>query len=589
MGRWYTGAQVNTESGHARVYGNSTQENERMTTTQQIFNIIGGLGLFLLGMKVMSEGLQLAAGDRMRAILRTMTDNRIAGALTGVAITSLIQSSSATTLMLVSLVNAGLLTLTQSVGVIFGTNVGTTTTAWIVTLFGFKVKISSFALPAIGIGFMTRFVIKGRETHWAEVLMGFGLLFLGLHFLKEAVPAASASPAMHAWLVKHSASTVTGAVLALLTGTIVTAVLQSSSATTAVVLVMASSELVDFRTAMILFLGANIGTTATGLLGSVGTSLNARRAAVAHLLFNVIGAAGVLLLLGQFEKLIDALWPGSPYDDPESMLFHLAGFHTCFNLLNTLIFLPFVRPFAGLVCKLVPGTEEKPVHRHLRFIDTGLLATPALSVFSARQEIQRMIRLIAEMFDHTMGLFENGKQNGKAKIESVAAYVQEREQVVDMLEKEITDFLAHASRGSVSAKIAREIAGLITATSDLERVGDHCEALLKLLTRKHEAKLEFTENANREIAEIAAEVRAFLVLIQEHIYPRTDTNIMKRAGEIEAEINRMRWQMRDGHIRRLNEGTCEVAAGLIFLDMATRFEKIGDHAFNVAEVISGVR
>jgi len=552
---------------------------------QQAFYIIGGLGLFLFGMKVMSEGLQLVAGERMRVILRRMTGNRIAGSFTGFLITSIIQSSSATTVMLLSLVNAGLITLHQSMGVIFGANVGTTMTAWIVALFGFKIKISTFALPAIGLGFLIRYVTRGRGSHWGEVILGFGLLFLGLHFLKMAVPDAKISPEIHHWLSMYSASTLYGMLFALAASVIVTGIVQSSSATSAVVLIMASTGLVDFRTAMVLFLGANIGTTVTALIASIGANVNARRAAIAHLLFNVLGSLWVLVLLGPMEVFIDFLWPGSPYENRTTLLFHLTMFHTVFNLANTIIFLPFVPQFGSIVKKLVRGDTTGEVIQHLRFIDSHLLDTPVMGVASARLEIQRMIRLNAEMLEFTMSVFRDGKE----KLETVIQKVKERERVVDMLEKEITDFLAQISRGNVSSAMAREIAGLITATSDLERIGDHCETLLKLLARKKEEKLSFTENAEKEINKIAAEVQSFLELLDSHMAPKTGRNIMKVAGDIEKEINAMRAQMRDSHIRRLNESTCNVDAGLIFLDMVTSFEKIGDHSYNVAEVLSGLR
>ncbi len=557
-----------------------------MTATQQIFNIIGGLGLFLFGMKVMSEGLQLVAGDRMRAILARMTNNRIKGTITGISITAVIQSSSATTVMVVSLVNAGLITLTQSMGVIFGADIGTTMTAWIVTLFGFKIKIASFALPAIGGGFLIRLVTKGRGAYWGEVILGFGLLFLGLFFLKEAVPDAATSPEIHHWICKYNAHTLSGTLLALLVGTAVTAIVQSSSATTAIVLVMASSGLVDFRTSIVLFLGANIGTTTTALIASVGTNLNARRAAVAHFLFKSIGAAWALLLLTQLEQLVDFVWPGSPYTSNESLLFHLASFHTIFNTFNTIIFLIFVTPFVAFMQRIMPSSkEEDELHHRLKFIDSGLLQTPSLCIASARQEIQRMIHLVDEMFDLAIGLLEN--QNGKT--EAISKKIKEREKVVDALEKQITEFLSQVSRGNVSGDMAREIAGLITATSDIERIGDHCESLLRLLTRKIEGKHVFNQNANKEIIKIADEVKSFLALLDKHIFPKTKKNILKQSGDIEDEINRMRWHMRDGYIRRLKEDTIEVDAGLIFLDMVTSFEKIGDHAYNVSEVISGTR
>lgn len=551
--------------------------------------VAGGLGLFLFGMKVMSEALQRATGESFKNVLWRMTKNRFLGLLTGFGITSIIQSSSATTVMLVSFVNAGLIDLTQSVGIIFGANIGTTVTGWIVALLGFKVKITSFALPSIAIGFFMRFLKDEKFESWGEVILGFGMLFLGLDIMNSAVKDLRDSAAVMSFMSSIHATSVPKALLVVLIGTAVTMVVQSSSATVAMTMSLAVNGLIDFYTCCALILGENIGTTITAYLASLGASTAAKRAARVHMLFNIFGVCWAIVLFHwALVPLVDWIVPGNPFSQNIAersavIADHMAAFHTLFNVINSAIFLPFVGFLASAASWLVP--EKKDTHAdqvfHLKYIASPILSTPAININQARMETRHMISITLTMFDKVMDLFSKPSE----KLGEVVEEIQKLENNIDILEKEISEYLVRVSQGSISQEQSYEISMLLHAVNDCERIGDHCENLLKLIRRKYEMKLEFSERAVQEIIEISSKVREFLVLLHDNIL-KPNANIMPNASVIENRINELRKELRLEHIRRLNEGICDVSAGLVFIDMLTSFEKIGDHAFNVAEGIA---
>jgi len=558
-------------------------------TIFNIFQLFGGLGLFLYGMKIMSEALQKATGEGLRNILWKVTRNRFLGVLTGLGITSIIQSSSATTVMLVSFVNAGLIDLTQSVGIILGANIGTTVTGWIVALLGFKVKITGFALPAIAIGFFMRFLKSEKFEDWGEVILGFGVLFLGLDIMNSAVKDLRESASVMSFMAAIHASSIPSTILVVGIGTAVTMIVQSSSATVAMTMALAVNGLIDFTTCCALILGENIGTTITAYLASFGASTAAKRAARVHMLFNIFGVAWVLMIFHwAFVPFIDWLVPGNPFSaeaaERSSVIAdHMAAFHTAFNVTNALIFLPFVGFLANVATRLVPekkgaGSAEE---FHLKYIASPLLSTPAININQARLETRRMVGITIEMFDMVMDVFDKPEDKLGEKVEAI----QRKEGVIDLLEKEISEYLVKVSQESISQEQSSEISMLLHAVNDCERIGDHCENLLKLIRRKYDTKLQFSERAYEEIHEIAAKVREFLKLIYDSLM-RTNAGIMPTAEVLENRINELRKELRSRHIERLNEGACDVPSGLVFIDMLTSFEKIGDHAFNVAEGIA---
>ncbi len=557
-----------------------------------IVSIAGGLGLFLFGMKIMSESIQKASGDRLRKIISRATDNRFVGVIVGVTVTGVIQSSSATTVMLVSFVNAGLINLQQSIGVIFGANIGTTITGWIVAVFGFKVKIASFALPAVAVGFFFRFLKNEKLKYWGEVLLGFGILFLGLSFMSGAVRDLRGSEGVMNFMSSYSADTVFSSLIVILIGAGVTVLIQSSSATMAMTMTLAVNGLIDFPTSCALILGENIGTTITAYLASIGTSTNAKRCARAHFIFNTIGVIWVLIIFHKFFiNIIDWIVPGNPYapDIAERSIIiadHMAAFHTIFNLTNALIFLPFVNAIAWLATRIVPESKKAKAEEvyHLKYISTGFVSTPAINMNQARLEITRMTATVIEMFDMVMDVFENPG----TKLGSVVENIQMKENLVDLLEKEISEFLVKLSQHNISSDESHEISSMLHRVNELERIGDHCESLLKHLRRKYDSKLEFSEIAVHDIEEISGRVREFLELIFESVSSKP-SNILPKADVVENRIDELRNEAKKRHIKRLNKGLCDVNSGLLFIDMVNSFEKIGDHAYNIAEGISGIR
>ena len=555
-----------------------------MNVWKMLIEVMGGLGLFLYGMKVMSEGLQSVAGDELRTALKRITGNRISGVLTGIAVTGLIQSSSATTVMLVSFVNAGLINLSQSIGVIMGANIGTTVTAWLVALVGFKVKIAAFALPAIGVGFFLRFLGSDKLTYWGEVLVGFGILFLGLEFMKDAVEVMRDSEGVVDWMSRYRADSFGSFLMVLLVGTAVTMLVQSSSATMALTMALAVQGLMDFRTAAALILAQNIGTTITANLAAIGASAHAKRCARAHLLFNMIGVVLVMFVFSVVLRLVDTIVPGDVFSGNADIAVralpaHMAAFHTIFNVANTILLLPFVTGLAFLARLMVrEGEEEEP---HLKFIDTGLMGTPTIALSAARRELQRMAEVVIRMFDKVMKVI----QAPDTKLGPVVDEVHRSEQIVDMLDNEISSFLGHVAPETTSPEQGRDVYEMLSIANDLERIGDHCESLLKLARRRYDKNFELPSYTAKEITSIASRVRKFLELVKEKMgSPGTD--IMTDAEWLEEEIDEMRRRMRKDHAQRINNREADVLPGLLFLDMLTSFEKIGDHAYNIAESIS---
>jgi phosphate:Na+ symporter len=565
-----------------------------ISTTTQIF---GGLGLFLYGMKIMSEALQNASGEGLRNILWRATNNRFKGVITGFTITGIIQSSSATTVMLVSFVSAGLINLVQATGIILGANIGTTITGWIVALIGFKWDVKDFALPAIALGFFLRFLKNEKTKNWGEVLLGFGILFLGLAIMSEPVKGLRDSDAIMNFLSTYRAVGIFSTIMVVLTGSIITMIIQSSSATMSMTMILAVNGLIDFPTACALILGENIGTTITANIAAIGASVVAKRTAFVHMLFNVFGVIWVLSIMNiLFIPFVEWAIPGKIIDVnglspmPSQKILsvntnHMAAFHTFFNIFNMLIFLPFVNQLAKIAEKIIPErrTEEREEFR-LKYISTALLSTPALNLNQARLEIESMMDIVVEMFDKVMVVFNTPEEKLGDEVETILTM----ENHTDILEKEISTFLVKISQDNISEDQSQEISAMLQRVNELERIGDHCESILKLNRRRYDKNIEFSEGASKQIVEISGKVSEFLNLIQTNI-SRSSSNIISQADIIEDRINELRKEMRKEHVNRLSNQSCEVSSGLLFIDMLTSFEKIGDHAYNIAESISGLR
>jgi phosphate:Na+ symporter len=559
-----------------------------METQQLIFGLIGGIGLFFIGMRFMSEGLQKAAGDRMRRILETLTNNRVVAVFVGLAVTSIIQSSSATTVMTVSFVNAGLMSLNQAIGVVLGANIGTTVTAQIIAF-----KIHHYALPAIGIG--VGFRLFAKSPKWrsiGEVIMGFGMLFFGLSLMKDAM-----SPLKNSQMVKDVFVQFDGnPLLGVLVGTIFTVLMQSSSVTIGITMALASSGLLSFYGSIALILGDNIGTTVTAQLASIGTNTAAKRTAQAHTMFNVIGVCYILLLFPYFLKFVNWVTPGNPdllittadqvkrfgleLGDKPYIARHIAMAHTLFNVINTILFLPLLAVLARIATFMVPQkkTDEE---FHLVYLNTKFVDSPPMAIEQARNETVRMGKISLAMLNEVMEAFFNNDTKGLDQ-------VRKKEEIVDMLQREIISFLVRTSQGSLSPKDSQEINSIIHMADNIERIGDHAENLCNLVERKTRLKLPFTETATHDIREIYTANREFLEFVINGIQKR-NRRIMPEADAYEEVVNRLEDTMREGHIQRLNNGVCEVDSGLVFIDMLTNFEKIGDHTFNIAEAVVGIK
>lgn len=553
-----------------------------------IFGLLGGLGLFLFGMKIMSEGLQKVAGDRMRQILAALTNNRVIGMMVGLAVTTIIQSSSATTVMVVGFVNAGLMSLVQAIGVVLGANIGTTVTAQLIAF-----KITKFALPAIGIGAGLKLFSRSKKwVYIGEVLLGFGILFLGLSVMKEAFDPLKGSADFKDFVLLIGDNHLLGVLI----GTIMTIVVQSSTASIGITLALASNGLLTFESSVAIILGENIGTTITANLAAIGTNLAARRTALAHFLFNFIGVVYMLVLFPVLLQVITALTPGDPefvvqtqqqatsfgaaVGDKPFIARHIANAHTLFNIINVIIFLPLVSLLAKLTTYMIRGREEE-MEFHLQFIDNRVLNTPPIALGQARAETRRMGQICLEMADETLLFMMDGDEKRLPGLEK-------KENTVDILQKEITDFLVALSQMSITQETSREISSLMHMVNDLERVGDHCENLWQLGLRKKNQKITFSETANQEIRELGGKAREFLSFVIS-AFERRDLTIGAKSEYMENGIDEMEASLRNNHITRLNTGECGVLQGLIYIDMLHNFEKIGDHTFNLTKAILGAR
>jgi len=539
--------------------------------------ILGGLGIFLFGLRVMSNGLQKMAGNRLRAILAGLTKNRFASIGSGFLITCAVQSSSATTVLVVSFANAGLLSLYQAIGLVMGANIGTTLTAWLVALLGFKIKISAFALPIIGIGFPLSLINSKRSRQLSEVLVGFGLLFLGLKFLKDGVP--NLTPEQLAWLQNIEGYGFGSVLLFVLAGAVITVVVQSSSASTAMVLAMVAKGWVGLDLAAAMALGANIGTTVTAQLAAIGAERNAKRVAHFHTLFNVLG---VLLILPVMHPMLDVVTSLIPGDSKDTLVAtsRVAAFHTMFNIAITIVLVGFVRQLEQFVLWLVPIRDDEREGGHLQFLETGLMGTPELATVEARRALHQMSGVCSNMLEQLTEVINNPEK----KLGNVVDKIKREEQKTDDMEEEIIDFCSKLARSATSMKVGRDVARYLEMANDIERIGDHNMNLVLLAERRWEKKYKFGEQSQKELAEMLANVGQFLQNTRDALETSSNTGV-KDAKLLESKINKMRNDSRKSHAARMQAGEEDVREGLIFLDMMTNLEKIGDYCMNVNQSI----
>ncbi len=546
-----------------------------------IFGTVGGLGLFLFGMVLMSEGLKRVAGQKLKKVLESMTSNIFAGFLVGAGVTAVIQSSSATTVMVVGLVNAGLLTLKQAIGVIIGANVGTTATAWLVSLSGLKaLDITLYALPAVGLGFLFTLSGSRKRKGIGEILLGFGLLFLGIGFMKDAFGPLEESQRVQELFVSLGDKPM----LALLAGMGVTMLIQSSSASIAIVQLLAmgggfgTNWEAALNVAIPFVLGANIGTTITAQLAALQTNRNAKRAAWAHTMFNVFGCAITypFVYLGWYSVLVLAV---SPWElGPSTIAAIIAIAHSIFNIANSVIFLPLSSLLARVAVKLVPirasevGTVPVVLEKHL-------LDTPEIAIEQAKREIVRMAKTAKRAFRQSIdGIMEDDRK----KLGSV----KEIEDFIDSLQYEITSYLSALAGRELSEVISVKLPVFLHAVNDLERIGDHAVNIVEIARRKIDQKLTFSDSAMDEAKELRKNADEMLDNVIKALEDN-DSEAARAALVIERRLNREQVDFRRSHVQRMKDGICQPETGLIFIDLVDNVEKIGDHLTNIAQAAIG--
>ncbi len=546
--------------------------------------LIGSLALFLYGMKIMSEGLQKFAGDSLRRILTAMTTNRVTGVLTGVLITALIQSSSATTVMVVSFVNAGLLTLTQSIGVIMGANIGTTVTAWLISALGFKVDIAAFALPLLAFALPLFFSGKSSRKSIGEFVFGFAFLFMGLQSLKANAPDLGANPEMLAFVQNYTDMGFFSIILFLFIGAILTMIVQASAATMAITLIMCANGWIDYHLGVALVLGENIGTTVTANLAALTGNTQARRAALAHLVFNVFGVMWVLVLFYPFTNAVSwFVTHVMKVSDPAvAVSFKLAAFHTAFNISNTFIMIWFVSLIEKTVCTLIKPKVEDEEYR-LRYITGGMLSTAELSILQAHKEISLFAERTARMFNMVKELFYEKNEETFLKTYS---RIEKYENISDRMEIEIANYLTEVSEGRLSSESKEEIRIMLRAVSEIESIADSCNNLARSIKRRNEFKSEFTEEQNKHLDHMFELVSGALNRMNLILHkPELVHDDINPSYNIENEINNYRNQLKSRNIEDINNKLYQYQDGVYYMDMVSESEKLGDYVLNVVQAV----
>ena len=529
-----------------------------------VISLIGGLGLFLYGMSLMGEGLQKSAGDKLKKIIELLTSNVVMGVLVGTVVTGIIQSSSATTVMVVGFVNAGIMNLSQAIGVIMGANIGTTVTAQLVSF-----NLEGIAPIALGIGILFYLFTSNQKTkHLSEILIGFGILFTGMEFMKDAVAPLAEYKAFTDALLYFSKNPVLG----ILAGFAITGIVQSSSASMGMLIALASQGILPLSSALPILYGDNIGTCVTSLLSSVGASRNARRAAVMHLSFNVIGTIIFMLVL---NKPISAI---VTHFDPTDTARQIANAHTLFNLTKVIILLPFSKYIVKLANRLIPIKEtESEIVNNTKYLDERMFSTPSIALGNTVQEVVRMGHKATNSLEHSIAGFLN-----KSNEDINKAF--ESEKVVNKLQKDILNYLLKLSKEPLRDDERFRTDLLFNTVNDIERVSDHAENIAELAMSVKEMNISFSDSAIREIYEIynktITNFKDALIVLDVK-----DFELANKVLEVENEVNYLEKTFRNSHMIRLNNGSCTIDAGVLYLDLLTNLERISDHSTNIVKQV----
>ena len=559
-----------------------------METLLDVLNFVGALGLFLFGMKLMSDSLQKLAGDKMRAVLSKMTSNRFSGVLTGAGITTLIQSSSATTVMVVSFVNAGLLKLSGAIAVIMGANIGTTVTAWIISLLGFEFNINMLVYPAIAVAAPFLFIEKRKSV--GEFLIGFALLFMGLEALKGGVPDFTLPQysGVLEFIASLSGYGYLSILLFVLIGTILTVVVQSSSAMMAITLVMCAKGLIGFEVAAALVLGENIGTTITANMAAMMANATAKRAARAHLMFNVIGVVWMLILFYPFLYLIS--WIVEPdsgngiHLSALSIPVALSLFHSIFNITNTSVLVWFIPSIERIVSKIVPINEEEDFR--LKFIPTGFMAASELNIEPAKKEIESFSKRVLRMYNFIPELFE---EKDEKKFEQLMSRTRKYEEITDRMELEIANYLARVSENELSVNASYEISAMLRIVDNLESIGDSCYQLSIAIDGKKKQNISFTDEMTENLRTMFAFVREAVEVMNSNLSESYINVNGSKAKELESKINNYRDKLRTEHTEAIKNNDYSYQTGICYSNLYAQCEKLADFAINVTEAMLKVQ
>mgnify|MGYP003423635870 FL=1 len=566
----------------------------------QILTLLGALGMFLYGMNLMSAGLQKAAGSKMRGMLTAMTSNPFKGVLTGLGITTVIQSSSATTVMTVGFVNAGLLTLSQAVGVIMGANIGTTVTAWLVSLLGFKADISLFAVPLMAVGFILSLSKSDKRRHISELIVGFSLLFLGLSLMKESVPDLKETPEVLAFIQNWTSYGFGSVLIFLVFGTVLTLVLQSSSATMALTLIMVNMGWIPFEMGAAMVLGENIGTTITANIAAAVGNANARRAAMAHTLFNLFGVCWALALFRPFLMLVGTVitWLGlhNPMDivhsseiamtadESMSTLYGVSMLHTLFNTFNTAILIWFVPVIVKIVERIIKDKKsDKEDTVKLKFIDAGPLSTAELAIGQARNEVIHFAEISRNGLGYIRQLV-NAKSD--KEFDQMCAKLVKYEEISDRIEYEIAQFLNALPEDSISEDTRTEAKRMYKIIGELESLGDSGEAVSRILTRRNSHQQKFSAEQVANIEKMLDRVdHAYEVMIENLKAEHFESIDLRLATDCEIEINELRNTLREEEIYRIDRGEGDYRNSVYYLDTVSEIERMGDFIINISQAL----
>ncbi len=551
-----------------------------------VFKVLGGLGIFLLGMKYMSEGLQAVSGERLRKIISTVTDNRLTAVVVGLTVTCIIQSSSITTVMVVGLVNSAMMTLTQAIGVILGANIGTTITGWILTL-----NVGKYGLPLLGISaFLFLFSRNERVRYTGMALMGIGMIFFGLELMSSGFKPMREVPEFVKWLHSFEAVSYAGVLKCVAVGCILTMIVQSSSAMLGITMGLASTGMIDFQTAGSLVLGENIGTTITAFLASLGASTSAKRAAYAHIVFNVLGVIWITTIaiplyfpliariIGSDPDMMVLLGNGEP--SYPHIMSAIALVHTGFNVTNTLFFLPLLGPLAKLVTKLVPGKGETEIP-HLTFLDIRMLDTPSLSVVQSKKQILFMAESTELMLEKLAEVLEGGEPDDELENK-----IFHREQILDNVQKEIMLFLGELISGQVPRDVMETARGQMRMADEYESISDYAASVLKGLRRLRSNGLRLAPEGVEEFKNLNRLVLDYLKKVTDAVRDE-DQKAAVRLLPVSSEIGRVMKEYRQAHLTRLTDGKVSPLSSLVYTDMLNYYRRIKDHTLNIAEVAAG--